>query len=198
MIGVRPKPPVRSGAPPDTDEPLQRREQRRTLCSELPQRIEGKLSQDGLTRRPQLHQDLPPIGALPAPCHHSPSDEPIHQLNGAVVLELQPVGEDPDCRRSLPLESFQLEQEQILLRLDAGRARRDFPAAEKPADLVAELRERPIVSLPRGTGACARSCNHSPIIYRPTIYCRKDVVEPRQRGARVRSPIDVGIEDGDR
>jgi len=100
-----------------------------------------------------------------AACHHGSPRQPVNQPDRAMVAQLQSLGEEPDGGGLPSLEPLDLEQEQILLRLDPSRAGCNLPETEKPADLIAQLRESPIVDAARDADLSTTTLrNHSPII----------------------------------
>src|SRR5436309_5691706 len=70
--------------------------------------------------------------------------------------DLQTLGEHAQRRRLVPLEPLDLEQDDILLRLDTGRARGDLTNPEETSDLIAEIGKGSIVELRRGRTGDAR------------------------------------------
>jgi hypothetical protein len=55
------------------------------------------------------------------PVDHPARHESIHELDGTVVADLQPLGEGTDGGGPPSLEAFELQQQRVLLRLDASR-----------------------------------------------------------------------------
>lgn len=69
----------------------------------------------------------------------------IDKLHGAVVLDLQSLGEHSHCRASGVRQSFYRQQCLVLLRLDAGGSRSLFAQNLKAPDFVAEFGKRLII-----------------------------------------------------
>lgn len=74
-------------------------------------------------------------------------DQPIHQFDRAVVLNLQPFGDEGDARLRVVGLPLQCQQKLMMLRLNAGLSRCFFAEAHETADLVAKLGESLVVGL---------------------------------------------------
>jgi hypothetical protein len=93
-----------------------------------------------------MDQNLPPIPGRTRARDQSALRQPFHQLARAVMLELDPLGQNSDARLLSRLNNtLDREQQLMLLRLDPGGARRLFAKVEKPPDLVAELRQSSVI-----------------------------------------------------
>ena len=68
----------------------------------------------------------------------------IHQLNRAVVFDLQPFRQLANGRKLARRQSLDRQEELMLLRLDSLRSRGIFAVTEKPPYLMAEFRQRPV------------------------------------------------------
>ena len=79
------------------------------------------------------------------------------------MTNLQPLSQQTDRRGLSPLEAFDLQQHQILLRLNAGVPCRDLAHSQESANLIAQVGQRPIVDStggwqpPRRTTHCCHS-----------------------------------------
>jgi hypothetical protein len=80
--------------------------------------------------------------------------QPVDEFDGAVVTQLQALGQSADSCRTGPLESLDLKQHQVVLRLDPGRASRHLAHSQKAPDLVSQLRERHVVDLRSTSPGC--------------------------------------------
>src|SRR5262249_7337198 len=67
------------------------------------------------------------------------------ELHGAVMADLEPLRQHPDRGRPVVLETLDLQQHQILLRLDPGRPRHLLAPAQEAWDLVTQLGQRAVV-----------------------------------------------------
>jgi hypothetical protein len=94
-----------------------------------------------------MHDDLAPITPLPPPLHHASSHQPVHQLNDRVMADLETFREHAHRRGLTPLETFDLQQQEVLLRLHACRTRGDLANPEETSDLIAQIGEGSIVQL---------------------------------------------------
>ncbi len=79
-------------------------------------------------------------------------DEPallgaVDEFGGAVVLELEALGEFTDRRRAVRRHPFDGEEELMLLRFKIGRPRDPLTDAQEAAQPVAKLRQRPVLGV---------------------------------------------------
>ena len=79
--------------------------------------------------------------------------EPIHQANGAVVLEMKLPGQLADLGVVASRKTLDRQQRLMLLRRQAGVARRFLAEREKAAERVAQHGERFVVRLGDASGA---------------------------------------------
>src|SRR5262249_3345847 len=96
-----------------------------------------------------------------------PDDQPallaaVDQLDGAVVPQLEPLGERPDGRRNPRRNAADGKEELVLARLDADLGRSVLAEAEEAAELVAEFGEGAVLG-ERDIGG------HMMKLYRDTI-----------------------------
>jgi hypothetical protein len=119
-----------------------------------------------MTSEPQ--QNFAAIRARMLPANGAALDEPVHQLDRAVMLDLQPPRHFADSRPGIHGEAFQSQQQLMLLWLEAMRSRRFGAELEEAANLVAEFRQRSIFS--------RRQINNH--IY---IVARYKYTQPKQR-----------------
>jgi hypothetical protein len=96
--------------------------------------------------------------SVPAPVHHPPRHKSIDQLDGAVVPDLQPLGERTDGGRAPSLQSFELQQQRVLLGLDPRRPGRVLASTEKTAQLIPQIGEPRVIDAAR---ACACHASQS-------------------------------------
>jgi hypothetical protein len=94
-----------------------------------------------------LNQDLAPIDSARRPAHKAPSLQPVDQLDRAVMAKQEALREISDRGGSTGGNAPQGQQELVLRGIDPRLARRAFAETEKTPDLVAKLRERPVVVL---------------------------------------------------
>lgn len=114
--------------------------------------MERELAEKRLTVGREGNKDLPPVCRSPAPRDKTLAHRPINQLDRAVVLQLQPLGEIADRRAFSFGESLQGEHQLVLLGFQRRRVGRLLAEMNEAPDLKAELRQRPILgngNLPR-------------------------------------------------
>ena len=80
--------------------------------------------------------------------------------------QLEAFGQRPDGGLLAALHALDLEQEQVLLGLDSGGPSRLLAGAEEPADVVAQLGERPVVELRGNPVVAGYRSRHGHIIAR--------------------------------
>jgi len=85
----------------------------------------------------ELDEDLPAIIGCPQTGKEAPVDQPIDQLNGAVMLELHSFCQDTNGRLEAARETSHRQEELVLLRLDTGFSSGVFAETQEAADLVA-------------------------------------------------------------
>src|SRR5437667_937265 len=81
----------------------------------------------------EVHEHPPPVGPGPRPADQAPRLHAVDELDGGVVLDLQPLGEEPDGGVYPRGHALHREQELVLLRLETGRSGRAFAEALEPA-----------------------------------------------------------------
>lgn len=159
-------------APRGDEQTAESRHERGAFGAELIERVQGQALQDGLAGRPELHDHAPPVTRVDPPRDHAAPDEPIDQLDRAVVAKLQALGEGSDRHRFPAVQALRLQQEQILLRLDARRPRRLLSDPEEASEVVAKLRQGPVVDGARLPQNARPPCSRAGMIYRVAIYYR--------------------------
>jgi hypothetical protein len=120
----------------------QEREARRTKVSAIWKR---DLVKDCFSPARELQQHLPPIFATAHSFQEAMGFETIHELHGAMVLNLKTLREDSDSGLSGRWQPLDRQERLILLRLDSGRARGMFAQSLKAPDFVTEVGERAVI-----------------------------------------------------
>lgn len=138
----------RADHPPEweTGRGAERLRERAELC----QVVERELAEDRFAACGQADDHLSVIAGMPLASHEAAGDEPVDQLDGAVVAHLETLRDRADRREPPSRQALHGEEELVALRLEAGGARRALAEPEEAADLVAELGERPV----RDEGGC--------------------------------------------
>src|SRR5437588_620545 len=103
-------------------------------------RGDQRLEQLGAARR-QAHEHMAAIGAAGLADQQPLGDHAVDQPDGAVMADLQALGELADRRPVAPGEAAHREQRALLLRRDAGAAPRLFAEVQEAPQGVAELRQ---------------------------------------------------------
>jgi len=127
-----------------------------TFRRQLIDRVARDLPDDRLSGPSQAHHDLPPVAPALLPLDHAAPSQTVDQLDGGVVADLQALGQDSDVRHPAPGQALDLQQDEILLRLDASLARDDLAGAHDAAELVAQVGQRRVVDGRGGRGGAAR------------------------------------------
>ena len=109
--------------------------------------------QDRLSFRGQLDQNAATIVRILMPLDQSACDRAIHQLNGAVMLDQQPIGDVANSGWLLGAgEAAQGEQELVLLRLEPDGMRGTLAKGEESPELQAESGKRVVIERMQGWG----------------------------------------------
>ena len=68
--------------------------------------------------------------------------QPVDQLDGAVMPDLQALSQFADGGRHFRRQTLDRQQQLVLLRFQAVSARRFLAVAQEPADVITEFRQR--------------------------------------------------------
>ena len=161
---------------------------------ELGEMVQRELAEHRLSPRREFDEDLASVDECAAPPHEPPLRQAVDQLDGAVVVHLEPLGQLADRRVPAPREALHGEQELVVLGLEAGGTGRLLAESEEPADLVAELGQGPVGGRrhpPPGRSFISfhdTNVAHAAWAGRPTPRARAwytaAALEPRRRPAR--------------
>jgi hypothetical protein len=105
----------------------------------------GDLAKNFLSATGEPQQDLAPIFAATRSFQKAVRFQSINELDGAVVLDLQALGENADGGIVGSGQSLDREERLILLRLNPGGAGGLLAQILKTAHLVAELRQSAVI-----------------------------------------------------
>ena len=108
---------------------------------ELGEMVQRQLAEHRLSPRREFDEDLASVDECAAPPHEPPLRQAVDQLDGAVVLHLEPLGQLADRRVPAPREALHGEQQLVLARLELRAARLLFREREEPPQLVPQLGE---------------------------------------------------------
>src|SRR5581483_9678372 len=123
----------------------ERASQHRARRAQLGVVLERELVQQRLAARGEADEHLAAVGLAAAAANQPLGFGAIHQLDGAVVLEVQTLGELADGRLLPGGVAADGEQELVLLGLDPGGAGGLLAEVDEAADLVAQLGERAVL-----------------------------------------------------
>jgi hypothetical protein len=107
--------------------------------------VEREFPEQVLAFGGQGEQHFAPVLTVPLAANVAAVREAVCQLHRAVRLDLQPLGQYTDSWLLSRGKSPYCQQELMLASLDPGLAGRLFAEAEKPPNLVTELRQRLII-----------------------------------------------------
>jgi hypothetical protein len=93
--------------------------------------------------RGDFQKDMTPVLAALPLANESVADQPLGQFNSAVVPDVQSLGDFADVGLHALRETFQCQQQLMLLRIKARIHGRLLAEMQKPANLIAEFREGP-------------------------------------------------------
>lgn len=133
ITGGRPYPLIR------IEKGIQRPCQRRPACSQFGTVFKREFSQYLLSFLGDTDKNTSLISLIAATLNETALREPVHQLNRAVMLKLHALGQFSNRRLPALWQSFERQQQLVLLRLNAGVTCRLLAEVQKPANLVAEL-----------------------------------------------------------
>ena len=119
--------------------------------------------QEVLPPRRELHQHEPAAVVGSIPPDEAAGLDTIHELHGAVVLDLQARRQDADRRLPTLWHALQGEEHLVLLGFKARRAGGSFAEVQEAPELIAELGQRLILHGGKLTGG------HAERLYRVAI-----------------------------
>lgn len=118
---------------------LQRLHQGRAGRTQFRAMEQGEPAQHIFSMSSQRHQHTPLILLIAVALNQVTLYHAVHQLNHTMMLDLEALRQVADCYFSLFLPPFQRQQELVLLRLKANRARGLFAKSEEVSQLIAKL-----------------------------------------------------------
>jgi hypothetical protein len=124
---------------------IQRPQEHRTCRTKLSPVYERERCKHTFAAAGKRQHHFAPVCAISRPSNESLPLEAIHQLHGAVMLNLKPFCEYPNSRLLLGRQSFNREKCLVLVRLDSRLARRLLAKIQESPDFVPEIRERTVV-----------------------------------------------------
>jgi hypothetical protein len=121
---------------------FERTDQCRTVVAQLRQVACSELLQLGFSARGELHNHLPAVRWRARARNQPPLNQPVHQFNRTVMLDLQPFRQDANA---WVVVASNRQQQLMLVRLKTGCARCLLAEMEKPPDLVPGFRQSPVI-----------------------------------------------------
>lgn len=112
--------------------------------------------------------------------------EAAAEFDGGVMADLQPLGQGADCGRRPTRQPLDRQQCLVLLRLDAGGARGLFAEIQEAPDLIAKLRERPVIDLSYGSSGHPTIISYDDIKAREKSWAPFQAIEQTGRAEELR------------
>jgi hypothetical protein len=144
-------PPEASGSSPPTfparNRQRERANQSRLGGAQLPAVGQRKFCEQafGARRKDELH--LAPVGTVARAPNPAVCFEAAAQFHGAVVADLEPLGQGTHRRFRSERPPFDCQQGLMLLRFNPGGPRSGLAKVQKPANLMPEVREGLVIDL---------------------------------------------------
>ena len=149
---VRPRRPLarrrvsaRGVGPPGGQEEVEGRHQGRAGGAQFRAVVEREVAEFRLARGGEVDQDAAAVGVVPPAPEQPQAFEAVDQFDGAVVLQEEPLGQGADRGRDRRRETFQRQEELVLLRLQASRARGLLAEMEEAPEAIAHLGQRAVL-----------------------------------------------------
>ena len=106
---------------------------------------DGKLLEQSRATARDAQQNFAAVRAATDSLEQSVKLHAVHQLDGAVMLDLQALGKHAHGSFLRARQSLNRQQGLMLLRLDAGGTRGLLAEIHEPPDLVAKFRQRLVI-----------------------------------------------------
>jgi hypothetical protein len=108
-----------------------------------------------LSAESKSQQNLATVGLAARASNETLGLKPVRQLNCAVMLNLQTLGEYSDRGNVVSGHPFYHQQSLMLMRLDPRSTRSVFAEVQEAADFVAEICKRRVIDASLSTGSLA-------------------------------------------
>jgi hypothetical protein len=118
---------------------LQSGYQSRSSCLQLCTVMQGQFAEHPFTLPGKREQYFSPVASAPVTTHKTTGRQPVCQLDGAVVPNLQALGQLSDTRADLERQALEGQHELVLPRLQPDNARRLFAKVQELADMVTQF-----------------------------------------------------------
>ena len=134
--------------------PFQGGDQCRALSAQLGLVAHGQFAKHlfALGSKPQQH--LTPVIARPASPHQASGGKPVHQFDGAVVLDLQPLSQGSNSGAQSVRQSLEGQHQLVLLRFQPHFPRCLFAEVKKAANLIAQFGQGLVVGKSQSVLPC--------------------------------------------
>src|SRR5690349_4918842 len=107
--------------------------------------MDREFLQQLLAARRELEQDLAAVVFAAAAFHQVTPSQTVHQFHCTVMLDLQALGKLANATAAIFRQTFQGQQEQVLLRFQAGRPRSLLAEPQKAANLITKFSHGPVI-----------------------------------------------------
>ena len=104
------------------------------------------MAQKLLSAARELEQDFTAVGLAARASDETVRLQPVAQLDSAVMLDLQSLGQYTDRHLGLTWQSLDRQQRLMLLRLDASDAHGLLAKIQEPANFVPKISQRSIIN----------------------------------------------------
>jgi hypothetical protein len=118
---------------------LQSGYQSRPSCLQLCAVMQGQFAEHPFAFPGEREQYFSPVASAPMTTHETTVRQPVYQFDGAVMPNLQALGQFSDTRADLGRQAFEGQHELVLPRLQPGNARRPFAKVQEFADMVTQF-----------------------------------------------------------
>jgi hypothetical protein len=144
-------PPEKSGSALRTSAPsnchLERSDQSRLGRTQLIAVGQREFRQQLFAAGREAEPHFAPIGPIARAKNPAIRFEPAAEFYGAVMPDLEPLGQDPDGCFEPGRPPLDRQQRLMLLRFDPGRTRDSLAEVQEAANFIPEVRERRVINL---------------------------------------------------
>jgi hypothetical protein len=118
---------------------LESGDQSRSSCLQLCAVMQGQFAEHPFTFPGEREQYFSPVAPASMTTHETTVRQPVYQFDGAVMPNLQALGQLSDTRADLERQALESQHELVLPRLQSGNARRLFAKVQELADMVTQF-----------------------------------------------------------
>jgi hypothetical protein len=124
----------------------QRADQRGACFAKFCPVMQRKLTQYSFSFDSQQYQNFASVLVSTLATHVPTSGKPVHQFDGAVMLDLKPFGQLPNARSKIWGEALQCQHELMLMRIESRGANRLLAEVREESNLMTQFGKRPIIA----------------------------------------------------